>query len=98
MMEDDDGFQSASKPRKHRLDPRICLGRLPPGVDRDEAIAFNEHMARRDGIANIDDDGTVHFTEHAVKALSGIDPVLVEPLAPDEAWSRFERLEAALRR
>src|SRR5258706_8065950 len=35
---------------------------LPPGVDLDEATAFCQRVAHRDGVDRIDADGTVHFT------------------------------------
>ena len=43
---------------------------LPPGLTRQDAIAFNDSMARGDGIERIDDDGTVHFTAACRDALA----------------------------
>lgn len=69
---------------------------LPPGVDRDEAIAFNARMGRADGVERIDDDGTVHFTEACRAAIAGVDPALTEPLPLSDLERRAALLDAAL--
>ncbi|MFI6325596.1 KR domain-containing protein [Nonomuraea sp. NPDC050556] len=65
---------------------------LPPGLDRAEAIAFNEHHARGDGVERIDDDGTVHFTQECRQAV----PHLTAPLAVSDLEERAEALDAFL--
>lgn len=69
---------------------------LPPGVSREEALACQERWARLDGVAGIDAEGTVHFTEEARQAVAALDPGLAEPLRPDDAPARLRRLRAAL--
>jgi hypothetical protein len=69
---------------------------LPPGLTQQDAIAFNESMARGDGIERIDDDGTVHFTAAGRDAIASIDPGLAEPLAMDDLQARAAALDAAL--
>jgi hypothetical protein len=69
---------------------------LPPGLTQQDAIAFNENMARGDGIERIDDDGTVHFTAASRDAVAGIGPGLAEPLAIDDLQARATALDAAL--
>jgi hypothetical protein len=79
---------------------RIDCGRiefdLPPGLTLDEAIAFNTSLARNEGIARIESDGTVIYNDHARRVMSNIDPILAEPLTPSRAIDRFPRLMAAL--
>ncbi|MFO0998065.1 MAG: hypothetical protein U1F33_15395 [Alphaproteobacteria bacterium] len=79
---------------------RIEAGRvafdLPPAVSLDDAIAFNASLAEEDGIARIERDGTVVYTEHARSVMASIDPVLAEPLRPSRAAERFPHLIAAL--
>jgi hypothetical protein len=70
---------------------------LPPGVDQEEAVAFQWRSARLDGVASVEPDGTVHFTEQARQALAPFDPELAEPLAPGNAEERFRRLVRLLR-
>jgi hypothetical protein len=69
---------------------------LPPGLTRQDAIAFNEDMACGDGIEKIDADGTVHFTAASRDAIASIDPGLGEPLAIDELQARAAALDGAL--
>jgi len=69
---------------------------LPPGLTRQDAIAFNDSMARGDGIERIDDDGTVHFTAACRGALAGLGGGLAEPLAPGDLPARAAALDAAL--
>ena len=70
---------------------------LPPGVTLDEALAFNRSLARDDGIAEVLENGTVVYTDEARRIMADIDPVLAQPLAPDDAIVRFPRLVAALK-
>jgi hypothetical protein len=69
---------------------------LPPGAAAEDAIAFNERMAAGDGVARVDDDGTVHFSEQAQAAVASFAPDLAEPLALDELEARGARLDALL--
>lgn len=69
---------------------------LPPGESLEDAIAFNERMARADGIERIDPDGTVHFTEAARAAVADIAPDLAEPLAVGDIEARAARLDEVL--
>lgn len=78
---------------------RIERGRvdldLPGGVDLDETADYFRRIARGDGVENIAGDGTVTFTDAAQQGLRDIAPELAEPLAPDAARTRFDRLMAA---
>lgn len=69
---------------------------LPPGTSRDEAIAFNQQLARADGIERIDDDGTVHFTDACRAAVADLAPDLAAPLPVSGLSQRAEQLDAAL--
>jgi KR domain len=69
---------------------------LPPGLTEQDAIAFNDSMARRDGIEKIDDDGTVHFTAASREAVANFGYGIAEPLAVDDLWERATALDAAL--
>ncbi len=71
---------------------------LPDGVEVDEAVAYLERFMRRDGVAGIAADGTVTYTEAAQEAVRELDPVLAEPLHPDDAQERFRRLAAVINR
>jgi hypothetical protein len=76
-------------------DGRVELD-LPASVDLDEVVAFNHRVGREDGVESIADDGTVTFTDAAKRAVAGLDPGLAQPLAPEDAPARFERLLARL--
>jgi len=69
---------------------------LPPGLSRHEAIAFNERLARADGVQRIDGDGTVHFTAACREAVAAIEPGLAGPLPGGDLAARAARLDAAL--
>src|SRR5215831_12062969 len=69
---------------------------LPPGLTRQDAIAFNDSMARGDGIEAVDDDGTVHFTAACRDAVAGLGAGLAEPLAVDDLRARAAALDAVL--
>ena len=69
---------------------------LPPGLAEADAIAFNERMARGDGVDHIDDDGTVHLTPAAHRAVADLAPDLAHPIAVDDLAGRAARLDAAL--
>jgi hypothetical protein len=69
---------------------------LPPGTSRDDAITFNQQMARADGIERVDDDGTVHFTDACKAAVADLAPDLAAPLPVSDLSQRAEQLDAAL--
>ncbi len=77
-------------------DQRITFD-LPPGVSLDDATAFNASLLAVNGIARIEDDGTVIYTAAAQRIMADIDPVLAEPLVPSRAKDRFPRLIEAIR-
>lgn len=65
---------------------------LPGGEDPDSAVAFNRRLGALDGVAGIDADGIVQFTETAAEAVAGVDPCLAEPLNPWNMDDRTDRL------
>jgi hypothetical protein len=71
---------------------------LPPGVDRDELVAFHERIGRKDGLERIDEDGTAYFTDEARAALAGVAPELAEPLTLDGVDVRAKRMLKLLER
>ena len=83
------GYPVVIEERAIRLD-------LPAGLSRDEATAFHRECARRDGVAEIEADGTIHFTEACRRHLYAVDPKLAEPLTLADARARFRRLRACL--
>jgi len=74
-----------------RLDAHGIALDLPPGAEREELIAFQWESARRDGVASVDREGTVFFTDEAREAL-GAWAELADPLRLDEVAARRERL------
>ncbi len=70
---------------------------LPPGADLDEIVAFHQRMGRGDGVEEIAEDGTVSFTEAAKTAVAAVDPVLTEPLSPDDVAERYQLLARHLK-
>lgn len=70
---------------------------LPPDADLADAVAFHWRVGRGDGIENVAEDGTVHFTEAARQAAAEVDPKLAEPLSPGDATARFELLAHCLK-
>ncbi|RRR98243.1 saccharopine dehydrogenase NADP-binding domain-containing protein [Glycomyces terrestris] len=69
---------------------------LPPGESLEDAVAFNERMARGDGVERIDPDGTVHFTDAAREAVAGLAPDLAEPLPLGDMDARAALLDEVL--
>ncbi|MGK5627852.1 saccharopine dehydrogenase NADP-binding domain-containing protein [Streptomyces sp. URMC 123] len=69
---------------------------LPPGLSEADAIAFNERMAGGDGVERIDDDGTVHLTAAAHRAVADIAPDLALPIAVDDLAERAALLDSVL--
>ncbi|UEL30066.1 hypothetical protein [Pseudarthrobacter sp. L1SW] len=79
---------------------RIQEGRLEmmpsPTLSPLEMISLNERAARRDGIAGIGDDGTVHFTYEMQEALPDSLGFLGASMHPSEALARYQRLDQVL--
>lgn len=69
---------------------------MPASVSMREACDYQTRSARADGVAAIDDDGTVHYTDAAKGALADLAPHLAEPLRPDGALARLARLKALI--
>jgi hypothetical protein len=69
---------------------------LPRGQELDEVSAWQSSVARNDGVDSIGADGTVTFTERAREAVATVAPWLTEPLHPDEAPERADRIRALL--
>lgn len=66
---------------------------LPPGVTEEEAIAFTESGMPGTGIERYDDDGTIHYTEKAIRLMADVDPRLTEPY---NAFTDTERTKIVL--
>jgi hypothetical protein len=69
---------------------------LPAAVTLEAGLAYQARAAQGDGIARIDPDGTVHFTDVARARLAGVAPHLAEPLRPDQVDVRLSQLRAQL--
>lgn len=65
---------------------------LPEGEDLDNASAFNQRLGALDGVAEIEPNGTVRFTQAAVSSVRAVDPYLAEPLDPWNLKDRTSRL------
>lgn len=71
---------------------------LPAGITREEAIAINTAAARSDGIAGIEADGTILFTDAAAEAAHTNLGLRLDRVAPaDTAAVADELLERARR-
>ena len=69
---------------------------LPPGQELDEVSAWQAAIARYDGVDSIAPDSTVTFTERACEAVAAVAPWLTEPLHPDDAPERADRIRMLL--
>jgi hypothetical protein len=69
---------------------------LPAGVSLAECQALCDRAARGDGIERVDPDGTVHFTEAAIAAITPFAPDLVEPLTLTDIDHRALRIQQLL--
>jgi hypothetical protein len=69
---------------------------LPPGQELGEASAWQSSIGRNDGVDSIAADGTATFTERARDAVAAVAPWLTEPLHPDEAPERADRIRRLL--
>ena len=75
-----------------RLSARGAEVVLPEGVTIDEAVRINEECGRYDGIEKIKDDGTVVFTEKAVKVYREVLGYECEELKIEESEERAKEL------
>ncbi|HEY4357320.1 MAG TPA: hypothetical protein VGN16_16335 [Acidobacteriaceae bacterium] len=71
--------------------------RLPQGVAREDAVAFNRLAAKGEGLESIGEDGTIVYTEAARKAVAEWCPELAEPLRVQDVARRLEVLQDVLR-
>lgn len=71
--------------------------RLPDGVTREDAVAFNRLAAKGEGLERIDDDGAIFYTEAAQRAVAAWCPELAEPLRAEDAGQRLNVLQGVLR-
>ena len=69
---------------------------LPPGVDLNETVRFQDRMAHYDGVAHIAEDGTTTFTSEVREALAEIEPRLSEPLHPSQCLERWHLIRGVL--
>jgi hypothetical protein len=67
---------------------------LPAGISFDEAVAINENCQIEDGIANVDNDGTVMYTEKSVQLFKEILDFDLKPLKFDDCDERANELIA----
>ncbi len=65
---------------------------LPEGVTMEQAIAINEAGQRADGIERIEEDGTVVYTEKAMRIMKEVLDYDLEPLKFDECDERAAEL------
>lgn len=65
---------------------------LPPGLTRDDAIAFNFDQGRRDGVEKIEPDGTLRLTEAVQEAVAELNPALAAPIEPSNLAGRTRKL------
>ena len=78
------------------IDDGVVSLDLPENVDLETCDRWHWQIMARDGIAQVDSDGTTHFSAAARAAVADIDPVLCEPLRLDRLQQRFERLREAM--
>jgi hypothetical protein len=67
---------------------------LPEGITLQQAIDINEVAQRGDGIERIEDDGTVVYTQEAVRIMREVLSYDLQPLRFDELDQRSEELVA----
>lgn len=70
---------------------------LPAAWDLDQAIGINATSLAHDGIATLDKEGAVTFTERSVAAFQALLGERIERLRPANAQSLAEKLVAAVR-
>ncbi|MDR7145140.1 hypothetical protein [Rhizobium sp. BE258] len=77
-----------------RVSQHGLLVDLPAKLTLDAAIAINRECQRYDGIENVDDDGTVRFTDAAAGVLHEVLGYDLRAYRPDECEARAEELAA----
>lgn len=77
-----------------RVSKHGLLVDLPPKLGLDEAIAINRECQRYDGIENVEDDGTVRFTDTAAGILHEVLGYDLQAYRLDECEARAEELAA----
>jgi hypothetical protein len=70
---------------------------LPPGLSMEQAIGINEQAQRGDGIECIEEDGTVVFTQRAVRIMREVLDVDLKPLHFGDLDARSDELIARFR-
>jgi hypothetical protein len=70
---------------------------LPAAWDLDQALGINATALAYDGIAALDKDGTVTYTERGIAAFQTLLGERIERLRPPNAQSLAEKLVAAVR-
>lgn len=102
-------FAEPGPSRTHLPGIRGLVGGYPVTVDgkkivldlaeswsREYAIATNEASLSWDGIAAVDDDGTVHFTDETARALHRLTGRLIEGVTPTGAVAQAKLILGAL--
>jgi hypothetical protein len=77
-----------------RISSAGLLVDLPAKLTLDAAIDINRRCQRFDGIDHVDDDGTVHFTQHAAGVLRDVLGYDCTSYKPRECEQRAEELAA----
>jgi hypothetical protein len=70
---------------------------LPSGWELDQALGINATALSYDGVAALDKDGTVTYTERGIAAFQSLLGERIERLRPPNAQSLAEKLVAAVR-
>jgi hypothetical protein len=71
--------------------------RLPDGLTREDAVAFNVKAGAAEGIERIGEDGTLVYSDSAKQAMAPFCPELAEPLRAKDIGSRLELLRSIAR-
>jgi hypothetical protein len=80
-----------------RLDASGAEVVLPAGLTMDEALAINLEGQRADGVKEIEDDGTVVFTDRAAEIVRQVLGYELAPLKFDECDERADELVGRFR-
>jgi len=79
-----------------KISRRGAVVDLPEGWDLDQAMGINATALAYDGIAALDKDGSVTFTDRGIVALQALLGERIERLRPQNAQSMAEKLIATL--
>ena len=71
---------------------------LPTGLSLEEAVAINETCQVADGIARVEEDGTVIYTDESVQIFKELLDYDLKPLIFDECDERADELVAHFKR